>query len=222
MMSSAHLLLLLLLLLVCTVYTVSANNKKAKPLTADVFGREKSVKQPLPPGLPDLDNPEVYRQLKCSVCRSVGKSIREELRNQFPKPNTKPSEMQIAVMTDGLCEKLAALHGIYQPERLPNQTPDEEKSPDKGYWVNAYFINACSEVLDEHEDHLMEKFRDDETLYLMAACPSYCFRAEREALERGKRAVEKEKKEKELKEEEESKKKTNTEKSDEPSRKGEL
>jgi len=130
-------------------------------------------------GLPDISDPATYEKLSCSVCKSMAKSVRE---NILREPKISTSEKKQAEFIDGLCEKLAEQHGIYRPERLNNPTPDEDKRPDKGYWVNAFYISRCSEVLADKEEYMFANYEKDETEYVVNMCP-HCFKEELKAAE---------------------------------------
>ena len=150
-------------------------------------------------GLPDLNHPGVYHQLTCSVCRNVARDLHEELNGHWR--DTPIGETAQAELLENLCEKLAGLHGIYQPNRPTSTTKDDDKRPDKGYWVNAFFVSRCSEVIDQQEEYIFKEYKKTETEYMMDVCP-HCFQSEREAVKEGLKQ-----KQKEVEEEERQRKK---------------
>eukprot|EP00759_Apiculatamorpha_spiralis_P034716 PhF_6_TR35756/c0_g1_i1/m.51942 len=192
-MFSPHCFLLsVVLAMVFHAHTITANVKNAGPLEdLDFIKKAGKIKEA---GLPNIQNPAVYKQLQCSACRSVTRELHTILNKQFS--NRKIGEIAIAEITDGFCERLADEFGMYQPNRPHLDLPDEEKRPDKGYWVNAFFIARCSETLDKFEDYLFREYKKHETEYMMTACPD-CFEVERKMQEQAKKEMEREKAEEE-------------------------
>lgn len=120
--------------------------------------------------LPDLGNPKVIKALGCSVCRGVVSDFREIALKRLARLGKKRlSELDVAEITDGFCERVAKEYNLMTLDNMP-QFKDAEKRSEHGYWVSQFFENRCSELLDQREQEFITYFKEEPDQFLARIC----------------------------------------------------
>jgi hypothetical protein len=155
----------------CLLWLVSAQEKTDSPYTlADFSGIQAPTKENK---LPDLNNPAVRKQLGCSVCRGVVFEVRDQLMERWTKrkdgPKPRLTELDIAEVTDGFCERAAKDYNLMTLDNQPNFKEGERRS-EMGYWVSQFFELRCSEILEHREGDMLKHFREQPDQFLARIC----------------------------------------------------
>lgn len=126
--------------------------------------------------LPDLGSPAVRKQLGCSVCRAVVGDIRDQFMGLLKKKDQpekakrrRLSELDIATVTDGFCERLSKEFNLVALDNIPDFA-EKDRRYDKGYWVSQFFELRCSELLDAREDEMVKHFQEHPDQFLQRIC----------------------------------------------------
>eukprot|EP01050_Picozoa_sp_SAG11_P000252 SAG11_NODE_6_length_32111_cov_33.703174_9_plen_256_part_00 len=104
--------------------------------------------------LPNRKDPEVARQLKCSICVALV----HELHKALPKYKGKrrPKEYEVAEAIDDICLEFER-YGLQMEHNTPTvrYADDQKVAMHKGGWVERHAIHYCGEVLEDEEDMLV-------------------------------------------------------------------
>lgn len=161
----------LLLLFGCVVRSQESTES---PYTLSDFS---GIKNPTKENkLPDLSKSGVQKQLTCSVCRAVAGDIRELFMERLDKKETpkngkkkRLSDLDIAEVTDGFCERLAKEYSMMTLDNQPD-FKEGERTWDKGYWVSQFFELRCSEILEKKEEEMLKHFTEYPDQFLSRIC----------------------------------------------------
>jgi hypothetical protein len=133
--------------------------------------------------LPNVEDHAVMKKLRCSSCLQLTKKLWLKFQDIYAKSSTTPRQAvkvgygggikgvihsQLVGVIDNLCTELDNKYGlvIRDGETTTEVSDDDDRSGEllKGIWLNGFMKKRCSHMMIHHEDRIIEKHPEADTL----------------------------------------------------------
>lgn len=132
--------------------------------------------------LPNIEDHAVMKKLHCSSCLQLSKKLWQKFQDVYAKSSTTPRQAvkvgygggikgvihsQLVNVIDGLCTELDNTYGlIVRDGDTSTEVSDDDRSNEllKGIWLNNFMRKRCAHMMVHHEDRIIEKHPEADTL----------------------------------------------------------
>lgn len=161
--SSSSLLVLLLSLLVVVIVTNSAASVVDGAYRPHAVDHQKHYYAPeqVHKDMPDHTDPKNKPALACSSCKVLTEEVWQRLHALAKRHGGKPRMHAQVDAIEKMCNEVKHEYGLVMRKNKPTLefSRDETISRVRGGFINLYIEGRCGKILAQHEEQILEKYR---------------------------------------------------------------